>query len=101
LYVDREALADKMYIKVSKAIPKKIIQDAIFIICDYLADEMLEGKSISIDNFGTFSTSVETDYFGNTRKSFDFSISTIVEDLMKRKQDRQKRILVEKNRSNA
>ena len=47
-----------------EAIPKAIINDAIGIICADLLDNIIEGKSVSISNFGTLDVHIFSGHNG-------------------------------------
>lgn len=44
-----------VYKNTGKAIPQGVIIDIITIVCNYIIDEISENRSVSIENFGTFS----------------------------------------------
>lgn len=53
--IGRHNISLKIYSKLNGAIPQKRIHDAINIICDSIKEDILEGKSVSVHNLGTFS----------------------------------------------
>ena len=54
--INRKELSTSVYNRLNKVVPKRLIYDIINIMVDDMTDKLAEGKSISIDNFGTLST---------------------------------------------
>lgn len=51
--IDRSDLVERIYSRLDKALPRNIINDAISVIIDNMANKIKEDKSIYIHNFGT------------------------------------------------
>lgn len=62
-------MTNLLYDRLNGTISKKSINDAISFICDYLITNVVEDKSISIINFGTFSP-----YIFHAHKAFNIAL---------------------------
>ena len=54
--INRKELSSLVFNRLNKTVPKRLIYDILNIIVDDMSDKLVGGESISIDNFGTFST---------------------------------------------
>jgi nucleoid DNA-binding protein len=64
--------------KLNKEVSKIIINDSINIINDYLAQELIENKSVSIDKFGTLSPYKQFDKI-NIKLRPHFAFKTLID----------------------
>ncbi len=53
--INKKELTTILSEKLNNTISKKDIYHSITIICEYLLDQIKDNKSVSVDNFGTFS----------------------------------------------
>ena len=67
--INRGKLVGLVYKRLNGTIPKIVINDVISIIIDRFTDDMLDNKTFSIYNFGTFSPCTDDGHIG-------FNIST-------------------------
>ena len=51
---DKKYIANKIYLRLNKAIPRIVILDVINIIYDYIIDNLKQNNTFSVKNFGTF-----------------------------------------------
>lgn len=72
-FLIKKDLSNIIYKKLNKIISKPKIKKSIDIIINSLADELIEKKSISIKNFGTFSP-----YLFKGHKSFNVNTGNFI-----------------------
>lgn len=53
--ITKQHLIDNIYKKLGGAVSKLIIRDVITVISNYIQEEVKQDRSVSIQNFGTFS----------------------------------------------
>jgi len=53
--IDKKTIVDNIYKHLGKTLSKNQIYDVVTVICDYLSEELIENRSVSIKNFGTLS----------------------------------------------
>jgi len=54
LKLDKKYIANKIYIRLNKTIPRIVILDIINIIYDFIVDNLKHNNAFSVKNFGTF-----------------------------------------------
>lgn len=62
--VTRQVIVSKIYKKFNKALHKRLIQDAVNIICLQLQDNLSKNKTVSVENFGTLSPYLFHEHLG-------------------------------------
>jgi nucleoid DNA-binding protein len=62
--VDKDEVIDRIHKRIGKIVSKMLINDAIIVICNDMVSRLADDDSISIHNFGTFSTDVVKGYVG-------------------------------------
>jgi nucleoid DNA-binding protein len=75
MIINKNKLINKIYNKIGKAVYKIYINDIINIVCDYISDEIVQDRTFSVRNFGTFSP-----YRYRGHKAYDVTTG-IVRDL--------------------
>lgn len=53
--INKARLVDNIYKRLDGATSKLVIRDVIAVICNYVIEEMEHDRTVSIQNFGTFS----------------------------------------------
>lgn len=53
--IGRGDISLKIYSKLNGVVSKKYIYDAVNMICDSIKEDIVEGKSVSVQNLGTWS----------------------------------------------
>lgn len=69
--VCRKQIADAVYNKLDKTVHKIVIADIIDETFYYIFDQLANHKSVSIENFGTYSTYKRNDLVYNNGKFFE------------------------------
>ncbi|HVI43189.1 MAG TPA: HU family DNA-binding protein [Anaerovoracaceae bacterium] len=54
--IDKKKLVSLIYKRLGGALSKKSIYDAVSVINDSIIESLLDNKTVSVNNFGTFST---------------------------------------------
>lgn len=62
--INKKDLSQKIFQRVSKAIPQKNLNDCVQVICEYLIEAAVENRTVSIHNLGTFSPYTQHSHVG-------------------------------------
>jgi len=54
--INKQKLIDAIYKKLDGVVTKNHIHDVINIVCDWVAEELIANRSVTIKNFGTLSS---------------------------------------------
>ena len=72
--VTKNTIVNVIYTRFGKSLKKRIINDALVEICDFLQNELLQDHAVSVENFGTFSPFVFPGHRGMNVASGDIRL---------------------------